>query len=91
MDLANLHTNILMIELADTKWTSTDFSKRLAHVAEEEIKQNVVDENGKGIVVKSGSRDWAFVRFVFHHQISENDVETMIKKISFVIREMETK
>lgn len=91
MDLPNLHTNILMIQLKDTKWTSSDFSKRLIEVTEDEIKGGIVDSEGKGIVVKTSARDWSFNRLVFHHHITESDVDEAIKKITFVIREMETK
>lgn len=89
MDLPNVHSNILMLQLVNTKLTSTEFSRRLAQVTEEERRQNVVDETGKLIIVKSSSRDWAFVRFVFYHQVSNSDVDAMIKKLTFVIRELE--
>lgn len=89
VDLANVHSNILMLQLVNTKLDSAAFSSRLAKVTPDEIEQGVVDDQGKGIVVKSSSRDWAFVRFVFYHQITTNDVDQMIKKMSFVIRELE--
>lgn len=91
MDLANVHSNILMLQLVNTELTSTDFSRRLAQVTEAERQQNVVDESGRGICVKSSSRDWAFVRFVFYHQVTGCDVDAMIKKLTFVIRELEQK
>lgn len=91
VDLANVHSNILMLQLVNTKLDSSELSKRLIEVTQEEIEKGIVDENGKGIVVKSSSRDWAFVRFVFYHQVSEEDTEMMIKKLCFVIRELENK
>ena len=91
VDLENVHSNILMLQLVNTKLDSAAFSKRLAQVTDDEVKANIVDETGKGIVVKSSSRDWAFVRFVFYHQVSAEDTELMIKKLSFVIRELEDK
>lgn len=91
VDLANLHTNILMLQLVATKLDSAGFSKRLATVTQEEIDQGIVDSAGKGICVKTSARDWAFTRLVFYHQITDDDVDMMIKKISFVIRELENK
>lgn len=86
-----MHSNILMVQLVGTKLTSSDFAKRLLEVTDEEIKQKCVDETGKGICVKASSRDWAFTRLVFYHQVSEGDVDQVIKKLTFVIRELEKK
>lgn len=89
VDLPNVHSNILMLQLVNTKLDSAGFSKRLLEVTEKEIQKNIVDEEGRGISVKSSSRDWAFVRFVFYHQITDSDVDAMIKKMTYVIRELE--
>lgn len=91
VDLANVQSNILMLELRNTKLDSAAFSKRLLEVTEEELRQGVVDENGRGISVKTSSRDWAFVRLVFYHQVTDSDVDQLIKKMTFVIRELEQK
>ncbi|XP_059618236.1 L-allo-threonine aldolase [Phlebotomus argentipes] len=89
VDVKNVQTNILMLQLVDVNIKAPDLVKRLQEVTEEEIAANVTDKSGKGIVVKISSRDWGYCRLVVYIQITDEDVELAIKKFSFVIREFE--
>ncbi|XP_055706338.1 uncharacterized protein LOC129803647 [Phlebotomus papatasi] len=91
VDLENVQTNILMVQLIDIDVEATEFVKRLQEVRNEEIAANVTDKDGRGIVVKISARDWGFCRLVVYIQITDEDTELAIKKISFVIREFEKK
>uniref|UniRef100_A0A1B0CA38 Putative threonine aldolase n=1 Tax=Lutzomyia longipalpis TaxID=7200 RepID=A0A1B0CA38_LUTLO len=89
VDIENVQTNILMVQLIEIDLKAPEFVKRLQEVKEEEIAANVTDRDGKGIVVKISARDWGFCRLVVYTQITDEDVELAIKKIAFVIREFE--
>lgn len=89
VDIANVQTNIFMIELKNPKIKSEQVTKRFKTVTEQEIKDGIVDETGKGIIVKSGSRDWSFVRLVLYLQIDDTLVGLAIKKILYVFKEFD--
>lgn len=91
MDIENVQTNILMIQLVNEKISSSDFTKRLSEVTEVELLNNITDKHGKGIVVKISSRDRKFARLVSYRQITDEDVDLTIKKIKFVIHEFDKK
>uniref|UniRef100_A0A182QXQ8 Aromatic amino acid beta-eliminating lyase/threonine aldolase domain-containing protein n=1 Tax=Anopheles farauti TaxID=69004 RepID=A0A182QXQ8_9DIPT len=89
VDLANLHTNILMVQILSKKISSSDLAHRLAKVAPGEIEAGVTDPEGKGIIVKLSARDWTFARIVVYTNITDEDVELAIKKIRYVFNEYE--
>uniref|UniRef100_A0A6E8W9H3 Aromatic amino acid beta-eliminating lyase/threonine aldolase domain-containing protein n=1 Tax=Anopheles coluzzii TaxID=1518534 RepID=A0A6E8W9H3_ANOCL len=89
VDLANLHTNILMVEILSKQVHSSDFAHRLATVVPGEMEAGVVDADGKGIAVKVSARDWTFARIVIYTNITDEDVELAIKKIRYVVAEYE--
>ncbi|XP_052866209.1 uncharacterized protein LOC128272439 [Anopheles cruzii] len=89
VDLANLHTNILLIQILNKQIHSSDLSHRLATVHPEEIAAGVVDSQGNGIAVKLSARDWAFARIVLYTNITDEEVELAIKKIQYVFKEYE--
>uniref|UniRef100_A0A1L8E2X8 Putative threonine aldolase n=1 Tax=Nyssomyia neivai TaxID=330878 RepID=A0A1L8E2X8_9DIPT len=89
VDIENVHTNILMVQMIDINVKAPEFVKRLQEVKDEEIAANVTDKEGKGIVVKISARDWGFCRIVVYIQITDEDVELTIKKLTFVIHEFE--
>lgn len=91
VDIANVQTNILLIQILDPKISSADLTNRLFEVSSDELKNGVSDENGKEIIVKLSARDWSFARIVCYPQITEEDVDLAIKKIVFVFREFESK
>lgn len=87
VDISTVQTNIFMIALKNEKVKSDQLTARLKTVTDQEMKDGIVDENGKGIIIKSGSRDWAFVRLVLYLQIDDVLVDLAIKKILYVLKE----
>uniref|UniRef100_A0A1B0B3E4 Aromatic amino acid beta-eliminating lyase/threonine aldolase domain-containing protein n=1 Tax=Glossina palpalis gambiensis TaxID=67801 RepID=A0A1B0B3E4_9MUSC len=91
VDLHNVHSNILLIHMANPQITASNFAKRLSLVTERELNDNIiVDEKEKGkqgIQLKVSSRNWPFVRIVLYNQIADKEVDYIIKKIEYVIRE----
>lgn len=87
VDLENLHTNILLIHIKTKKVKAGDLSKRLLEVTDDEIKNGIVDENGKCISLGISARDWEFVRLVFYGTLKPTDTSMAIKKLRFVIQE----
>lgn len=91
IDIENVQTNILMIQIKNKKFTAGDFTKRLMSISKDEIKKRIVDSEGNGISLILSSRDWSFARLVVYHQITEEHVELAIKKILHVIDEFDSK
>lgn len=91
VNISTVQTNIFMIELKNEKVKSEQLMSRLKTVTEQEINDGIVDENEKGIIVKTGSRDWAFVRLVLYLQIDDFLVDLAIKKILYVLKEFDQK
>ncbi|XP_055585910.1 uncharacterized protein LOC129738680 [Uranotaenia lowii] len=89
VDLANLHTNILMVQILTDKVKSCELGKRLSTIEAKEIEDGLVDASGKGICVKISARDWAFARIVVYTNLTDEEVDLAIKKIEYVIREYE--
>uniref|UniRef100_A0A182F8D6 Aromatic amino acid beta-eliminating lyase/threonine aldolase domain-containing protein n=1 Tax=Anopheles albimanus TaxID=7167 RepID=A0A182F8D6_ANOAL len=89
VDLENLHTNILMVQILSKKVHSSDLAHRLATVYPGEEEAGVVDSQGKGIVLKLSARDWSFARIVIYTNVTDEDVELAIKKIRYVFRQYE--
>ncbi|XP_049534182.1 uncharacterized protein LOC125950335 [Anopheles darlingi] len=89
VDLENLHSNILMVQILSKTVHSSDLAHRLATVYPGEAEAGVVDSQGKSIVLKLSARDWSFARIVIYTNITDEDVELAIKKIRYVFREYE--
>lgn len=87
VDLENVHSNILMVQILTDKIKSCDFTNRLAEVTPKEIEKGITDPTGKGISVKLSARDWAFARIVIYTNLTDEDVDLAIKKIKYVIEE----
>nr|XP_019561917.2 LOW QUALITY PROTEIN: probable low-specificity L-threonine aldolase 2 [Aedes albopictus] len=90
VDLKNLHSNILMVQILTPKISRCDFAQRLKEVQAEEIKGGLIDGSGKGISVKLSARDWAFARIVIYTNLTDEDVDLAIRKIKYVIEEYQT-
>lgn len=73
----------------ETKISPTDFTKRLATIADDEVAHGIVDANGRGIAVQGSARDWKFVRLVIYNEIGDEGVELAIKKITYCIKEID--
>lgn len=91
VDLANLHTNILMIKVAENsgKITALDLSNRLAEVKDNEITDGVCDGEQKPIVIKSSCKNLSTLRVVFYHQVDDEVTQLAIKKFVHVIGDLE--
>lgn len=85
-----MQTNILLIHLPNTKFSANAFVKRCGEVTPEELAAGVyVSHKGQGIKLKVSARDWEFVRIVLYHQISDTDVDWVIKKFNYIIRDVD--
>ncbi|XP_036325357.1 probable low-specificity L-threonine aldolase 2 [Rhagoletis pomonella] len=90
VDLPNVHSNILLIRLPNAKFGASEFAKRCAKVTREELAAGVFGANKEqGIVLQVSARDWEFARIVLYHQISDADVELTIKKLNYIINEVD--
>lgn len=89
VDMANVQTNILLIQMINVKFTADNFRARLCEVKEAEISAQIKDKNGKGIAMLVSSRDWAYARIVIYTNITDEDVDLAIKKITYVVKEID--
>ncbi|XP_017484710.1 PREDICTED: probable low-specificity L-threonine aldolase 2 [Rhagoletis zephyria] len=90
VDLPNVHSNILLIRLPNAKFGASEFAERCAKVTREELAAGVFSANKEqGIVLQVSARDWEFARIVLYHQISDADVELAIKKLNYIISEID--
>uniref|UniRef100_A0A0K8WJI0 L-allo-threonine aldolase n=1 Tax=Bactrocera latifrons TaxID=174628 RepID=A0A0K8WJI0_BACLA len=90
VDLATVHTNILLIHLPNAKFGATAFAKRCSEVTPEELAAGVhAAHKEQGIKLKVSARDWQFARIVLYHQISDADVDLVIKKFNYIIRDVD--
>lgn len=91
VDVENLHSNILMIKVAEnTKNISAlTLSNRLAEVLENEVKNGICDDNQKPLMIKSNCKNIQILRIVFYHQIDDELTQLAIKKVLYVMKEFE--
>jgi len=82
VDLATVQTNILMVYLNTKHIDSINFLKRLAEVKENDTVR---------VSVRACSRDEGCIRLVFYWEITDEDVEMVIKKFQLVIIELQAK
>lgn len=87
VDLENVHSNILLIQIKSKRIAATDFCERLQSVTKKELLDEVTTIDGRAIVVKAGARDWSYTRIVLYNQITDQDVKYSIRKIVYVIQE----
>ncbi|XP_062536510.1 uncharacterized protein LOC134205345 [Armigeres subalbatus] len=90
VDLENVQTNILMVQILNANIKSSDFTERLLEVKPNEIDSGLTDSSGKGISVKLSARDWAFARIVVYTNLTDEEVDLAIRKIKYVIEEYQT-
>jgi threonine aldolase len=91
VDVKSLQTNILMVKIHDNpmKITSLVLGDRLAEVKANEIGDGVCDNDRKAIIVKTGCKNLTTLRIVLYHQIDDELTQLAIKKIAYVMRELE--
>lgn len=93
VDLANVHSNILLIHMVNPKIAASDFAKRLGEVTTQELQDGLTttttDDGNRAIVLKVSARDWAYARIVLYHQITDKDVDYTIRKFEYVFKEFD--
>lgn len=91
VDLQNLQTNILMIKVSENskKVTALDLSNRLAEVKDSELTDGICDEHQNSIIVKSNCKNFSTLRVVFYHQIDDELTQLAIKKVIYVMKELQ--
>lgn len=91
VDMKMLHTNILMIMVKKNSKniTAVDLSKRMAEVKNDEVSRGICDSHRWPIVVKSCALGNELIRVVFYHQITEELTQLGIKKVIYVMKELE--
>jgi len=92
VDVLNLHTNILMIKVTENhkKVTALDLSNRLAEVTDAELADGICDSEQKPIMIKSSCKNLTTLRVVFYHQITNELTQLAIKKVIFVMKELQS-
>lgn len=93
VDLPGLHSNILMINVLENpkRLMAKDLQARLLEVKDNEVAQGVHDKDRKPIVVKASLKDENTARVIFYQQIDDEQCELAIKKIVYVLKELEQK
>ncbi|EDW83940.1 uncharacterized protein Dwil_GK13412 [Drosophila willistoni] len=89
--LPSVQSNILLVEIKQPKILPTALAERLATVEPEELTAGVTDKDGLGIVVKACARDWPFARLVLYHQVNDEQVELVIKKLTYIIKQYDAR
>ncbi|XP_067006006.2 uncharacterized protein [Anabrus simplex] len=86
VDMQNLQTNILLINVDANRVSAEEFCKRLEMVTKEEETLAATHAN-KGTIVKVWHTNKSCVRLVTHEGISDADVQAVITKLKFVLNE----
>lgn len=88
VDIASVHTNICIMKMVDSNRISAEkLIARLLTVGEGEVEAGVVDNDGKPIILKIGSRNKNFARLVLYPGVTDEQVDLAIKKITYCIKE----
>lgn len=82
VDLANVQTNILLMNVDHSKVEIRELQRRL---------QTVLETDFIKASVRCTSLSYNFVRFVLYHEITDEDVEIACQKIQLVIKEYDDK
>lgn len=89
LDAAEVETNICKLHMGDVKRFSGEWlMNRLQRVDENEIADGIVDQYGRPVIVKSGTRSTKSLRLVMYHHITDKQVDLAIKKITYCINKM---
>lgn len=83
-DPTGVHSNIIMIELPTARMPPQEFSKRMYIVTDDERKVL-----GRDIHIKLFPFGVQMARMVIHHSITQEDVEMVAHKLSYLARELE--
>lgn len=91
VDIERVETNMLMIKVFENprKITARDLCKRLVEIKESEFANGVHDGKMLPIIVKTCALSDGLLRLVFYHQITDELTQLGIKKIIYVMKELE--
>ncbi|CAH0397986.1 unnamed protein product [Chilo suppressalis] len=91
VDTINQHTNIVHVNISDkTNITSEKIVDRLYTVSQSETNGDCKTSEGLCIVVRGSAKpDSKTLRFVLHHDINDADLKLAVKKVCFVLTEMD--
>lgn len=78
VDLKSVQTNILMVHVDERRVNAQEFLQRLADVKETDTYR---------VSIKAASRDAGCCRFVMYWEITDEDVEMVIRKLELTILE----
>lgn len=86
--IANVHTNIVYIDVNPQKLTAKQFSERLLTVTADELADLGREECS---VVKMDPTGPSRLRFVTHPDVDEQQVAIVAQKLKYVIAEIDRK
>ncbi|KAL0279393.1 UNVERIFIED_CONTAM: hypothetical protein PYX00_000966 [Menopon gallinae] len=84
VDLEGLHTNILMLYFNTPKLTATEFCGRLVTVTDDEETELKDD----AVIVRLFPKNEKTTRLVVYHEITDEDVRRVIRKIRYIAKEV---
>lgn len=84
VDVAGVHTNIVMVELTTPGLSAQEFCKRMHEVGQNSESMTLVKVNA---VRASAAQGKNIVRFVIYSTLSEEDVLLAIEKIRYVLKQ----
>ncbi|XP_048482910.1 probable low-specificity L-threonine aldolase 2 [Plutella xylostella] len=92
VDVENQHTNIIHVMINEKSTvTSKKLVERLLIVSQSETNKDCKTADSKGIVVKASSKpNDKTLRFVLHHDVNDDKLRLAVKKITFVLKEVES-
>ncbi|XP_053979093.1 L-allo-threonine aldolase [Hylaeus volcanicus] len=83
VDLKTVQTNMVFVRVDPDLVSATNFANRL---------RNVCDDNDDDkIIVKCLALNESFVRFVFFHEITDNQLMLAIRKVKYVIAKLDSR
>lgn len=85
VNLEDVETNIFMLYTLSENYRASEFVNRMTTVTTNDYTH---DHCNVSVKVSSRSEDW--VRFTLHHQITDEDVDKVIKKIKLIGKELES-
>lgn len=88
--IENQQTNIVNINIKpNSSITSDKVVNRFSIVCQAELNGNCKTPNGLGISVKASGKHPRIVRLVLHFDINDDNLRLAVKKICFVLKEMD--
>ncbi|XP_026332994.1 probable low-specificity L-threonine aldolase 2 [Hyposmocoma kahamanoa] len=90
VDVENLHTNIVLVRISENSpLTSEVVLQRLMEVCQSETMNDCKTENNDGVIVRGTHFNDKTLRFILHHDITDEDLWLAIMKITYVFKELD--